>query len=115
MTGAQDEPDWDALRDAELARHVESMREQGFTGPLPPTSSSSATSARTNGAGFTRIASETTASMRQKRSLEVSASTGCPTTCPTGNGGYRKPSTDASSCTRFIRDIANHYHRRRSG
>ena len=35
MTGAQDEPGWDALRDAALARHVESMREQGFTGPQP--------------------------------------------------------------------------------
>jgi hypothetical protein len=35
VTGAHDELDWGALRDAELARHVESMREQGFAGPLP--------------------------------------------------------------------------------
>jgi hypothetical protein len=35
MTGAHDETDWDALRDAELARHIESMREQGFDRPLP--------------------------------------------------------------------------------
>jgi hypothetical protein len=35
VSGAHDQTDWDALRDAALARHVESMREQGFAGPLP--------------------------------------------------------------------------------
>lgn len=86
MTGAHDETDWNALRDAELARHVESMHKEGFTGPLPADVEFVRFISPDDGAESTHSASATMASMRQRPSTAVLVSSGYPRTCPIGNG-----------------------------
>lgn len=56
-------PDWDALRDEQLARLVEEIRSRGSRARYRPTSSSSAMSIRTNGAESTLNAFKSRASM----------------------------------------------------